>query len=306
MSHSHHDDPGARRRATLVGALAIVIWASLAILTTISGAMEPFQMVAIAFAVAAGVATLHTLCRGDGLMRHARQPLPAWVVSVGGLFGYHVLVFLALKTAPPLEANLINYLWPLLIVLFSALLPGERLRWWHVGGSLFGLVGTALILTGGEEPLAFEGDAWPGYLAAFGAALTWSAYSVLNRRFAHVPTQAVGPFLWVASVLALICHLMFETTVWPGTTSEWLAVIGLGLGPAGGAFFLWDYGVKHGDIRVLGGLAYTTPLMSTALLVMFGQGLLTTATAAAALLIICGAVLASKDLLITPPSTRRR
>lgn len=291
------DNDRARVRATLIGALAILIWASLAVLTATSGAMAPFQMVAIAFAVAAGVASVYGMVRGEGLLKHARQPLAAWVVGVGGLFGYHVLVFLALKTAPALEANLINYLWPLLIVLFSALLPGERLRWWHVAGTLAGLLGTVLILTGGSEPLSFSGDAWPGYLAAFAAALTWSGYSVLNRRFAHVPTQAVGPFLWVASALAVACHLAFETTVWPAGAWEWFAIVALGLGPAGGVFFVWDYGVKHGDIRVLGGLAYTTPLMSTALLVLFGQGSLTPATAAAAGLIICGAVLASKDLL---------
>jgi len=211
--------------------------------------------------------------------------------------GYHVLVFLALKSAPPLEANLINYLWPLLIVLFSALLPGERLHWWHIAGTLAGLSGTVLIITAGSDGLSIDDSAWPGYLAAFGAALTWSSYSVLNRRFAHVPTRAVGPFLWVSALLALGCHALWEVTVWPENTWEWAAIIGLGLGPAGGVFFIWDYGVKHGDIRILGGLAYTTPLLSTALLVVFGRGVLSPATIAAAGLIIFGAVLASKDLL---------
>lgn len=287
-----------RRRATWIGASSILVWASLAVLTASSGAMEPFQMVAIAFAVAALLASAFAIVRGESPLAHARQPLAAWMVGVAGLFGYHVLVFLALKTAPALEANLINYLWPLLIVLFSALLPGERLRWWHMAGTLAGLAGTVLILTGGSAALSLDGDAWPGYLAAFGAALTWGSYSVLNRRFAHVPTNAVGPFLWVSAALALGCHLLWEQTVWPASAWQWAAIIGLGLGPAGGVFFIWDYGVKHGDIRVLGGLAYTTPLLSTALLVLFGKGLLTSTTAVAALLIICGAVLASKDLLL--------
>ena len=286
-----------RRRATWIGASSILIWASLAVLTASSGAMEPFQMVAIAFSVAAVLAAVHALVRGKNPLAHARQPLAAWAVGVGGLFGYHVLVFLALKTAPALEANLINYLWPLLIVLFSALLPGERLRWWHVAGTLAGLAGTVLILTGGSASISLDADAWPGYLAAFGAAFTWGSYSVLSRRFAHVPTNAVGPFLSVSAALALGCHLMWEHTQWPDTPWQWAAIIGLGLGPAGGVFFIWDHGVKHGDIRVLGGLAYTTPLLSTALLMAFGLGQLTTATAAAAVLIIFGAVLASKDLL---------
>lgn len=286
-----------RRRATLIGASAILIWASLAVLTASSGDMPPFQMVAIAFSVAALLASAYGLVRKENPLSSARQPLAAWIVGVGGLFGYHVLVFLALKSAPPLEANLINYLWPLLIVLFSALLPGERLHWWHIAGTLAGLSGTVLIITAGSDGLSMDNSAWPGYLAAFAAALTWSSYSVLNRRFAHVPTRAVGPFLWVSALLALGCHSVWEVTVWPANAWQWAAIVGLGLGPAGGVFFIWDYGVKHGDIRILGGLAYTTPLLSTALLVVFGRGVLTPATIAAAGLIIFGAVLASKDLL---------
>lgn len=287
-----------QRRGTLIGALALLLWASLAVLTASSGAMPPFQMVAVAFSIAALISSMVGLSRGENLLRHARQPLGAWVVAVSGLFGYHVLLFLALKTAPPLQANLINYLWPLLIVLFSALLPGERLRWWHVVGAVAGLCGTVLIVLGNGDMAAVDRSAWSGYLAAFGAALTWGGYSVLNRRFAHVPTNAVGPFLWVCALLALGCHSLWEVTVWPADVVQWAAVIALGLGPAGGAFFLWDYAVKHGDIRVLGGLAYTTPLTSTALLVVFGQGVLNASTAVAAVLIMCGALLASKDLLL--------
>ncbi|HEY9097149.1 MAG TPA: EamA family transporter, partial [Hydrogenophaga sp.] len=173
-----------------------------------------------------------------------------------------------------------------------------RLRWWHVVGALSGLGGTVLILLGNGDVAAVDRGAWLGYLAAFGAAFTWGGYSVLNRRFAHVPTNAVGPFLWVAAALALVCHALWEVTVWPDGPGQWAAIIALGLGPAGGVFFLWDYAVKHGDIRVLGGLAYTTPLMSTALLVVFGRGVLNAATLVAAALIICGALLASKDLLV--------
>ena len=56
--------------------------------------------------------------------------------------------------APAVEASLIAYLWPLLLVVFSALLPGERLRWWHLAGGVAGLVGAGLLVTrgGGENP----------------------------------------------------------------------------------------------------------------------------------------------------------
>lgn len=292
---SNAPDGNATRRATGVGVLAIVIWATLAPLTALSGAMPPFQMVALSFFLAGAIALTLARAKGERMGVHMHHPLGAWALGVGGLFGYHFLVFLALKTAPALEANLINYLWPLLIVLFSALLPGERLRWWHVAGAMFGLGGTVLIV-GAKTGAALDGRAWFGYGAALAAAITWASYSVLNRRFAHVPTSAVGPFLIVAGALATICHFIWEPTIWPQDALQWGAILGLGLGPAGGAFFVWDYGVKHGDIRVLGALAYGAPLMSTALLIVLGEGELTTRVAIAAVLIVGGAALASREM----------
>jgi drug/metabolite transporter (DMT)-like permease len=272
----------------------VLLWATLALLTTLTGAVPPFQLVAVAFAVAFLLAVGAWIARGEPVMRHLRQPAAVWALGIGGLFGYHFFYFMALRNAPAVEASLINYLWPLLIVLFSALLPGERLRWFHVLGAAAGLAGTALLLAGGAA--GFAAEHWLGYLAAFACAFVWSGYSVLSRRFGQVPTDAVGGFCGATAVLAAFCHLLFETTVWPAG-AQWLAVLALGLGPVGAAFFVWDHGVKHGDIKALGAFAYAAPLLSTVLLVAFGEGGATWRIAAACLLITGGAALAAGDLL---------
>jgi len=287
MTPSDHDHV---LRGTLIGGVAILMWASLAVLTAWSGDVPPFQMVAIAFTVAFLIAMVRWQLAGQRITTRLRQPPAAWALGVSGLFGYHFLIFYALKNAPAVEANLVNYLWPLLIVLFSALLPGERLRWRHVAGAALGLAGTAVLLGGS---LIFRPEHLGGYLAALLAAITWASYSVLNRRFTHVPTDAVGGFCLVGATLATLCHLLFETTVWPQDGGEWLAVLALGLGPAGGAFFFWDYGVKHGNLRTLGAWSYTIPLMSTGLLLVAGIGTLTARIAVACGLIVGGALLAT-------------
>jgi drug/metabolite transporter (DMT)-like permease len=285
---------GGAGQATLIGAIAIVLWSTLALLATGAGGVPPFQLVAMSFATAAALALAKWLIRGDAVIVQLRQPPAAWLVGVGGLFLYHFLYFLALRHAPAVEVSLICYLWPLLIVVFAGLLPGERLRWWHLAGALVGLLGTALLITGGGQ-VAFRSDYALGYGAALGCAVTWAGYSALSRRFARVPTDAVGGFCAATAALALLCHFMWETTVWPRDT-EWLAVIGLGIGPVGIAFFAWDYGVKHGNLKTLGGLSYATPLLSTILLVAFGRAAASASIAAAALLIVGGAVLAARDL----------
>ncbi len=285
------------RRATAIGGLAVLMWATLAPLTQLSGVIPPFQLVAMAFAIAFVVGIAAAVLRGRDWLGALRQPWPVWLLGVGGLFGYHFFYFLAFRLAPEaaVEVNLINYLWPLLIVLFSALLPGERLTGRHVAGALAGLAGTALIVAGRGEGPGFDPTRLSGYLAALAAALTWGAYSVASRRFGHVPTEAVGGFCLGAAAMAGFSHLAFESTVVPQGT-EWLAVAAMGIAPVGAAFFVWDHGCKHGDIRALGALAYAAPLLSTTLLVVLGLSEASWTVWPACALIIGGAVLASGDL----------
>lgn len=292
--------PPRRNRATLIGLSAVLTWSTLALFGTLAGPVPPFQLVAMAFTIVFALTVAIWLARGEDPRTHLRQPARLWALGIAGLFGYHLLYFVGIQNAPPADANLINYLWPVLIVLFSALLPAEagvgRLRWFHLAGAALGLAGTALIVTGGTG-LVIRAEFSGGYLAAIGAALAWSSYSVLSRRFAHVSTDAVGAFCGGTALLAWIAHLVLETTAWPADALAWLAVLGLGLGPVGAAFFAWDHGVKHGDLRVLGAGAYAAPLLSTVLLVVFGLGDATWTLALACLLIVGGGLLAAREML---------
>jgi drug/metabolite transporter (DMT)-like permease len=282
------------RAATFIGFSAILMWSLLSLLTVASGRVPPFQLAAMTFAVGGGLGAATWLWRRDAVAA-LRQPLPVWALGVLGLFGYHALYFIALRFAPPAEAQLINYFWPLLIVLFSALLPGHSLRSHHVIGTLLGVTGTVALFAG-RDNLALAAEYLPGYASALMAAFAWATYSVLSRRYASVPTDAVVGFCLVTAALATACHLLFETTLWPQTTGQWLAVLGLGVGPVGAAFYAWDIGVKRGDIRVLGAASYAAPVLSTLFLVLAGYAPASVALAIAALLIAGGGLIAAKDM----------
>jgi len=282
--------------ATLAGLGAIALWSALALMTAASGVIPPFQLAAMTFAIGGGLGAASWAVR-PGAMAALWQPAPVWLLGIGGLFGYHALYFAALRLAPPADAGLIAYLWPLLIVLFSALLPGEGLRARHVVGAVAGLAGVVLLVAGKGPGLALEARFIPGYALALACAFVWAGYSVLSRGFGSVPTDAVTGFCLATAALSLACHLAFETTVWPQGATQWLAVLGLGLGPVGAAFYLWDHGVKHGDIRFLGVASYAAPVLSTLILVSAGYAPATWTLAAAAALIVGGAVCASWDRL---------
>ncbi len=286
---------GRSLTATLIGGVAVVLWALLALFTTGAKGIPPFQLLAMSFAVAFIVSAVVLMARGPASLARLKQRPAVWLLGVSGLFGYHFFYFVALANAPPVEASLIAYLWPLLIVVFSSVLPGERLRWFHLAGASLGLTGAALLVTDGGT-IAFDSEYLLGYCAAIACALTWSSYSVANRLFGQVPTDVVGGFCGAVAVLGMICHLLLEETVAPGAW-QWLAILGLGIGPVGAAFFVWDYGTKHGNIQVLGALSYAAPLLSTLVLIAFGKAEATWVVAGACALIVAGAVLASLEML---------
>ncbi|MBS7538213.1 DMT family transporter [Ancylobacter lacus] len=176
-------------KATAIGIAAILFWAGLALLTVTARGIPPFELLALSFGVAFLAGVIVLAARGRQALVRLRQPPGPWLTAFAAIFLYHALYFYALTTVPPAEAGLIAYLWPLLIVLFAAVGPGgERLRLNHLGGAILGLLGTAVLFVD-HPPETFVSGAAAGYTAAFGCAVIWSGYSVVNRHFANVPSE---------------------------------------------------------------------------------------------------------------------
>ena len=246
------------------------------------------QLTATSFAVSAvlGVAWLG----GRGRLIELRQPPLAWLHGVGGLFGFHALYFASLAHAPPATANLINYTWPLLLVLLSVAMLRMRLTWQHLLGTALALLGCAVLLSGRA---AFPAGAMVGYALAAASAVVWALYSVLARRFAQVPSGAVVGFCGVTAMLAAALHGMTGTWVVPSLLA-WVAMVAMGIGPVGIAFALWDAGMKRGDPRLLGTLAFATPVLSTLLLTAAGLAPFTAVTVLASVLVTVGGYVAAQ------------
>jgi drug/metabolite transporter (DMT)-like permease len=280
----------APSRATLAGCGALLLWAFLALFSRLAAGIPPLQLTAMGFAIGGTVGLAVVVARGEA--RALRQPPLAWAHGVGGLFGYHALYFLAFALAPAVEVNLINYLWPLLIVLLAAPIRGLPLGPARLAGVALGVAGCALLVGPGA---AFPPEASLGFLAALGCAVVWAVYSVTSGlpRLARVPTAAVAGFCLATAALAAVLHLAFERTVMPDAR-QWLALVGLGLGPVGAAFFLWDVGMKRGDPRLLGTLAYAVPVASTLLLIAAGEGEMGWRVALATLMVAGGGVIAAR------------
>lgn len=278
------------RKAFLLAIITLLLWSLLAYLAARLSYLPPLWLLGVAFSLGGLI---------GGLRRSAWMVSPKVLLTgTYGIFGYHYLYFLAFRLAPAVETSLINYLWPLLIVLLSPLiLPGTRLRAHHLAGGLMGLSGALLILSGGK--LHLEGEYTQGYLLAAGAAIIWATYTLLSKRLQPFPNASVGAFILISGLLAISAYFIESRsfnipTVKP---ADWLMILLMGLGPMGLAFFTWDAAIKQGDPRVIGALSYLTPLTSTAILVIFGDHSLSWISLLAMLLIVGGAITGSWDVL---------
>ena len=284
-----------RARATAIGFGAVLLWALLALLTTGSAPTPPLLLNALCFGIGVALGLVWAWGTG-GLGRLKQVGWRVYAFGTAGLFTYHFLYFSALRLAPVAEASLIAYLWPLLIVLGSGLLPGEQLRLGHVLGAVLAFSGAGIIVLGRGEagPSGFDLAALPGFGLAGLCALTWSSYSIFSRRLGAVPTESVAVFCVLSAILSALAHLALEQTLWPASPTAWASAILLGIGPVGLAFYLWDIGVKRGDIQLLGVASYAAPLLSTVALILAGIAPLSITLIVAACLITVGAAIAAR------------
>jgi hypothetical protein len=264
------------RSAALLALGAIALWGTLAPLGVALRAVPPFLLTGLGLLAGSALGLALTgwrLLRSapasagrDQALRSLRLPARTLALGIYGLFGFHFLLFIALRHAPPVQANLVNYLWPLgMVLLAPVFLPDKRLRAIHVVAALVGFGGAALAILGRSNGSGAAVDAtefaW-GYIPAGASAFVWASYSLLTQRVDPFPTASVGVFGLVSGLLSLLCHWLLEPTMALNATDLMLVAL-LGLGPLGGAFYLWDAALKRGDARQIGLLSFLTPLLST-------------------------------------------
>ncbi len=270
----------------ILGFITILLWGSLATFSNLLIHLPPFYTLGVSFIIGALLS-----------LRNAREMFPSMKLLLfgpAGYFGYHFFLFYAFRFAPAVEANLINYLWPVLMVMCTPLFQkNTRLSWYHYMGAALSIVGSVFLVSGAPVE-STSGEEWKGYLLAFLAAVTWPVYSLGRKKLPETSVWSIGGFCLASGVLCLFTHALIEPRV-SLTTPDLIKLLFLGLGPFGLAFYLWDSATRSGDSRVLGALAYLTPVISTLGLVFFAGKNFTWSSLVAMFLITGGASLGLLD-----------
>ena len=274
---------------------AIVLWGTLAAAAgdALEGVRAPTLVFWCLLFAAPTLAIYEIAVRRRPLSRVVVAPPRVIALGVWGIFGYHVLLFEALDRAPIVEANLLNYLWPLLIVLLAPLFLRERVSPLVLFGAVLGFAGAALLVTGGA-PLDLDFREALGYVLAAGAAVSWSTFSLLLKR-AQQGASAAEDRMAVFTTWALVAAFAWAAVrgglVVPPARA--LAVAAwMGIGPMALAFVCWERAMTRGRASTIGALSYLDPLLSTLCVAWVLAKPLTLVTWTGMALIVAGAAVA--------------
>jgi len=270
--------------ATVFGLLAVLFWGLLAVLSVYSKMVAPFQLLALCLLLASSLVYIYRFIRREKLFKKPELSSKQWLIGILGIFGFHFFYFMAIRHAPAIEVSLISYLWPLLLGVYVS--PASLIIRAIIGGGL-GFLGIVILIQGSSSQI-FNYENIVGYLFAFSCAFIWSGYSwFLSKQKGN--TEDISWVALVCGLLAFISHLIFEESNWALTNMEWISIVFLGLGPVGGAFYLWEIGMKKGNKRLLASLSFCAPILSAFALYIFGMGDFSLEIISALSLILLGA-----------------
>lgn len=281
-----------RLMATFSGLLTIILWSSLAIMTTFVVSIPRFELLWFGFGLSFIIGSV--ILALTGRLGEMKQPFKPWMIGFCGIFFFHLFYFIGLALAPPAQVTLMSYLWPTMLVICSAFLSKQQFHIAYLIGVIMGLVGTVFLLQGGQG-ITTNFSVCLGYFLGFLCAVVWTIYSLINRKYTTVPAGMLIGVCGAISVVAMIIHFIFEPTIMPNLSESGI-ILYMGCGPMGIAFLAWDYASKKANMSLLGSLAYLAPLLSMVWLVLAHKAPATFGLGMAVILIVGGAIVATYPL----------
>lgn len=282
---AHHPRNSAAL-GTAGGFASVLIWSLTAPVMATAVGVDPFLYVALGDGVGALAFVVMWIIRRHNPLPELRR-VPLWFYLLGFVgIGLHNLTWVAaLQQAPPLEATLIIYTWPLLVIVFTTISLRQRLKWYHMAAGALGLCGIAALMMGrGLELGALSFTS--GHLWALVCALTWSVFSAVAARHTYLSSNFLG--------VVLLLSALFSGSVWvmiqgaPPAPASSLWIVGVASVFFALSYASWDYGMKHGDAQLIGVLSFITPVLSAVYLVLLGKAEMTVYLLAALMLVVAG------------------
>lgn len=277
--------------ATGVGCIAILLWSVGALITTTFKNLPSYEIISITLGSASLTlfATIAWQGKWDVFEKAELFPILLATCAITGLQYFYNEAF---KYAPALDADLINYLWPIHLLLLSTILPNERLRMNQLLGAILAFLGImVLLITTTAHSLPGANYVY-GCFAALLDGLLWASYMIITRYFKRNPYEMTAVYFGLGALFTLTLHFKYETYVAP-TYTQSAGLLTMGVFVIGSAYTLWTYGIKYGNYKLMSVIAYLTPILSVGFLALFRKATLSSSMMLACLLVTLGGTLTS-------------
>lgn len=189
------------------------------------------------------------------------------VLGFTGMFLYSALYYFGLMQMSAQEACIVNYLWPMMLVLFSCLLLKEKLTMMKIVSMVCSFIGIVILSSG--SPASADGNRAAGILCCMLAAAFYGLFSVLNKKADYDQSLSMMVFWLTTALCALAAGLAGESWV-PLGGVQWLGMLWLGAVINGAAYLTWALALKEADNTAsVANLAYLTPFLSVVISAIF-------------------------------------
>ena len=293
------------RQAYVYAAATILFWSTVASAFKLTlRHLDPYQMLFYATTVSVAVLFVILAAQGKlGLLRTFTAKQWAWSVGLGLVNPcvYYIVLFQAYSLLPAQEAQPLNMIWPLLVVLLSVPLLKQKIGWISIAAVGVSFVGVLVISTHGDI-LRFQFSSPRGTLLATGSAILWSLFWIANVRdkrdeVAKLFASFAAGLVFVAAATAIFSDIRVEVT------EGLLGAAYVGLFEMGVTFVTWSKALALAKTTAhVSHLIYFVPFISLIFISLVVGERILPSTIAGLLLVVAGILVRGLDRTKQAPS----
>ena len=178
-----------------------------------------------------------------------------------GIFLYYVFFYGSLALAPPGQVNVVNYLWPVFIIIFSIPILKEKYNYKTILAIVVSFIGALVAFTKGDIA-SFGGQYAGGYLLAATGALCYGLFSIIGKKLKYDKFSSMLVYYIAALILIIPTSIVVSGFAIPKSLTTIIAILALGgvINPI--AFVFWFKALKMGNTHNMANLIYAVPFLA--------------------------------------------
>jgi len=252
------------KKEYLYAGISIFLWSTTATVTKLLlGSLSSMQVLGISSLFATVFLLILNICKGNLRYFKSYRPKDFLIMALVGTLGtflYNWLLIEGIEILNASQAFIINYLWPMMAVIFGCILLKEKFTFSKMLAVILSFLGVVIVTSGGSLQ-QFGLDSLKGALMCVAAAVSYGLFTVLNKKNHYDSFFSMMVFHFMSFILPLV-YLAFSGESCIPSPAEVPGLAWIGIATNAIAFTTWALALKFGDTAKVSNLAYITPFLS--------------------------------------------